>query len=164
MNLIASCMSSETASEAHPAFVEIIKAMSGADAQLFLEIAQSDTASLVYSFPGFGGEHTTTGLARHILKGLPLFYIPHSKRDQFAESRSIQNLLRLGLLNDFQPGHYESYPPPYDALLSREIKRYSSERPQFDTSKVVLRSCYVEINDFGRSFAKICLPKSSLEI
>ena len=153
LNLLASSMNSETTTETHPAFVEIVRAMSRQDAELFSEIFGSPDRSLKYVFPSFTSATWTAGPPKHDFKEMPLFYIPHCKREQFSESRSIQNLLRLGLLSDIQLGTSKPYSPPHDSLLCTAIEN----NPRTNTHPLSIRTCKVIINDFGKSFGRVCL-------
>lgn len=153
-NLLASAMDTRTVNQALPSFVDAIKQMSPLDAvvlQKFVESHQLACAGIKFTI-----ENTNQVYS----KAMPTYFVEElaAQSDPFVVSTSITNLLRLGFLNiidgTINGYDYESFKiHPY--VQSRRDLFNTFGRPfiiEIDKKVIIL-------NDYGKSFAKVCLGK-----
>ena len=89
---------------------------------------------------------------------MPTLYFPHCEGDPFGVSRSYQNLARLGLLTIAGHGAAVTYPTEnFDDFLKEKIDAAEHQAPQGRKIRVNEHRGAIRINDFGRSFANVCL-------
>ena len=153
-NLLASAMDTRTANEALPSFVDAIKQMSPLDAlvlQKFVETYQLACVGVKFSIENTNQMYT---------KAMPTYFLQElaDLSDPFIISTSITNLLRLGFLNiidgTIKGFDYESFKShPY---VQSRIALFNSFGAPF---KVEIDKKVVRLNDYGKSFAKVCLGK-----
>ena len=153
-NLLASAMDKRIANQALPSFVDAIKQMSPLDAlilQKFVDLYQLACAGIKFSIQNTNQVYS---------KAMPTYFLQElaDMSDPFIVSTSITNLLRLGFLNiidgTINGYDYESFKVhPY--VQSRKALFDSLGKPfKIDVDKKV-----VKLNDYGKSFAKVCLGK-----
>lgn len=153
-NLLASAMDTRTANQALPSFVDAIKQMSPLDAlilQKFVDLYQLACAEIKFSIQNTNQVYT---------KAMPTYFLQElaDMSDPFIVSTSITNLLRLGFLNIID-GTINGY--DYESF---KVHPYvQSRKALFDSFgksfKVDVGKKVVKVNDYGKSFAKVCLGK-----
>jgi hypothetical protein len=155
LQLLASAMDSQKASNVHPSFVDVIKSMSAMDAHVFAQfpsVGQLPVARVSLHFEG----KTFSGV-------LPTFYAPDllGERDPFQVSTSIQNLVRLGLLthrdNKIMNFDYDQY-RLHPFLESRRAKYQLHPEAAGKELTTQVEGEVLLSNDFGRAFRAACLP------
>lgn len=163
LNLLASAMNTETRSDTHPSFVEIIKALSADDAEVFSEFAEYGRLPWIRIIVG----HDEWRL---FPTETPEYYIPQLSgyRSPFTVSRSIQNLARFGLLTiseslvepDFD--YYALQDAPFiDACFDKCRRELFSDPAQASVSHVENHGLVLQ-NEFGQMFARCCLPRNRI--
>lgn len=153
-NLLASAMDNRKVSEAHPAFVDAIKQMSPLDAQVFLKIAeyiQVRCMSITFKIKNSSKIYNN---------GMPDYFVEElcDLADPFLISTSLINLSRLGFLNIIDGTINDA---DYDIVKSHSyiqsrIKLFESFGKKFD---VKYKKQAIEMNNYGKQFAKVCLAK-----
>mgnify|MGYP004452713203 FL=1 len=153
-NLLASAMDTRIANQVLPSFVDAIKQMSPLDAlilQKFVDLQQLACAGIKFSIQNTNKVYS---------KAMPTYFSQElaDMSDPFIVSTSITNLLRLGLLNiidgEINGYNYESFKThPY---VQSRVALFNSFGKPF---KVDIDKKVVMINDYGKSFAKVCLGK-----
>ena len=153
-NLLASAMDTRIANQVLPSFVDAIKQMSPLDAlilQKFVDLQQLACVEIKFSIQNTNKVYS---------KAMPTYFLQElaDMSDPFIVSTSITNLLRLGLLNiidgEINGYNYESF-KTYPYVQSRVALFNSFGKP----FKVDIDKKVVMINDYGKSFAKVCLGK-----
>lgn len=153
-SLLACSMNKDLHDEVHPAFVKIIDQLSVSDALLFKKVHEiSDSIPVARITFVFGHQYLTSVF--------PHFYSPYFDElgDIWATSMSIENLSRLQIINLFE-GNITSY--DYSQFRTNAIvqerfefaKRYNPSRDL----KISVSAYVIQQSDFGKRFAKICLP------
>ena len=147
-------MDTRTVSQALPSFVDAIKQMSPLDAmvlQKFVDLYQLACAGIKFSIQNTNQMYS---------KAMPTYFLQElaDMSDPFIVSTSITNLLRLGFLNIID-GTINGY--DYESF---KVHPYvQSRKALFDSFgksfKVDIGKKVVMINDYGKSFAKVCLGK-----
>lgn len=150
--LIASAMKSPTSKYAHSSFVEIIKQLSPLDAQNFRFLVQNPSV-------GVGGITLTrinmSGFSEVLSRFFPFPDLNY--RNQHEYSSSIDNLVRLGLLNVIEMKVFTDK-TRYDDLKKHPLLQHYIDLYEKDgTIKVELREAYWQLTDFGKLFAQCCL-------
>lgn len=153
-NLLASAMDTRTVNQVLPSFVDAIKQMSPLDAvvlQKIVELNQLPCAGIKFSIENTNQIYT---------KAMPTYFLQELAdiSDPFIISTSITNLLRLGFLNiidgTIKEVDYDLFKEhPY--VQSRVALFNGFGRP----FKVNVNKEVVFLNDYGKSFAKVCLWK-----
>lgn len=153
-NLLASAMDTRTVSQALPSFIDAIKQMSPLDAmvlQKFVELHQLACAEIKFII-----ENTNQVYS----KAMPTYFVKELSvlSDPFIISTSITNLLRLGFLNiidgTIKGYDYESFKLHPYVQSRRDL--FSSFGKAF---KIEIDKKVIKLNDYGTSFAKVCLGK-----
>ncbi|RYD19664.1 MAG: DUF4393 domain-containing protein [Verrucomicrobiaceae bacterium] len=151
LNLLVTSMNAKTANEAHPSFVTIIKEMSPQDAVLFSTISNSREQILTHCLHKLPNRHPETILNQ------PAFYVPTLEGDPFFNSKSLQNLERLGLLTNRSHTNWGVIRFEHcDEFIRHQASL--ATLPHAAPSSVMVLSGTLSINDFGKSFAAACLP------
>ncbi|MCY6370662.1 DUF4393 domain-containing protein [Clostridium ganghwense] len=152
INLLSTSMNVDTVILTHPAYVDIIKAMSPLDAIVF------QRASKMGQIPC---SRVTIGFDEKVyINAMPKIFIPDllDTENPFLLSSSVENLCRLGLLT-----HSDNTIIGYDYDLFRN---HDFVRLQFEKCKAINTEVELKINingdvlfvnDFGKNFAKACL-------
>lgn len=153
-NLLASAMDTRIVNQALPSFVDAIKQMSPLDAlvlQKFVELYQLPCAEMRFEI-----ENTNQIYA----KAMPTYFLQElaDMSDPFIISTSITNLLRLGFLNlidgTIKGVDYDSFKThPY---VQSRVNLFNSFGSPF---RIDIDKKVVKLNDYGKSFAKVCLGK-----
>lgn len=153
-NLLASAMDTITANEALPSFVDAIKQMSPLDAlvlQKFVDAYHLACAGIKFSI-----ENTDEMYS----KAMPTYFLQElaDLSDPFIISASITNLLRLGFLNiidgKIKGYDYESFRVhPYVQARSNLFNSFGAP------FNIEINEKVITLNDYGKSFAKVCLGK-----
>ena len=150
--LIASDMQTNKIKMIHPAFVDIINQMSCNDAILFSEIVgYNNSIPLARITFVFDEEYLT-----HVM---PHFFSPVLTSLSPEEiSISIENLSRLGVMNLFE-GSITGY--SYDSIKTHPYVQdrftYAKEHNPERNLKINLSKYVIQMNDFGRNFANVCI-------
>jgi hypothetical protein len=152
-NLIANSMDSETAKNAHPAFVDIIKSMTSDEAKL-LKIFFPDVYKPIIDVKlkmkkGDGGEHNL--LYNHSIIGQQagcehLDLVPNY----------IDNLCRLGLLT-MPSGRHLIGKNAYDVITgTEEYKIFKAKYENENTTTIEIKK-YIELTKLGAQFRQACI-------
>jgi hypothetical protein len=153
LELIASAMNADKSLASHPAFVEVIKAMSSLDAQVFRDAAQAGQIACARITIGFEAMVFTAAM--------PEVYAPAllGNRDPFQVSASLEHLCRLGLLthrdNTIRDFDYNAFTK--DPFVEEKVRVCAARAPGKSVSASV-NGEVILLNDFGRAFKSTCLP------
>jgi len=154
LELLASAMNSDTTDDCHPFFVESIKAMNSNDAIVLREVSKLRQIAVARVAIGF--EQSVFS------EGMPSVYAPDidSNLDPFVISKSLHHLCQLGILTlrmgDTIKGYnYESIKTC--SYVQNRLNLFKSINPNKDIT-VTSTGGVIQINDFGKSFVKCCLP------
>ncbi len=157
LNLLSSSMSSDTLKLAHPSYVEIIKAMTSLDANIFKkaskEIRNIPAARITITF---GTNSTFTHAA-------PTIFAPDLlvNSDPFLVSSSIENLCRLGILTHLDVGikgyDYDKFKK--HPFIQQQLGIYKRAHPELDLN-IHVSNHVIFVSDFGKNFADVCVNKS----
>lgn len=155
--LLTNSMDNRKNKEVHPSYVDIIKQMDTLDAILFSKIQQDDYIRAINPHIG-GGKNLQE---QYYANSLPEWYIGvHiDGYDMFEISASLLRLARLGLI-DLMYDRTAGKVKGDHLILTEEIQnRLSIYRVKTNDSslEVIKTDSIVNINDFGKVFAKICL-------
>ncbi|TDM51415.1 DUF4393 domain-containing protein [Aliivibrio fischeri] len=154
LELLASAMNMDKVNDTHASFVDIIKVLSPTDAYIFNRVTEhgGQVASGRISI-GYDNSVFT--------HGMPSFYTPvlNEGINPFEASKSLQNLIRLGLITHLDNGisgyNYEEYKTHH--FVESRLKEYKTMMP--DKEMVIkVNGEVVILNDFGWAFKKVCLP------
>lgn len=151
LELLASAMNVDKIGNVHPAFVEVIKAMSPMDAHVFRDAALLGQIPCARVTIGFGNKIFTAAM--------PELYAPDlvRNRDPFVVSKSIQNLCRLGLLthrdNTINGFDYEEF--RRHSFVEQQRRDYSNREQGKEVVTTVAGEVLL-LNDFGRAFKAAC--------
>ncbi len=160
--LIASSMNKDTATKAHPAFVEIIKQLSPDEARIvgqFIYLKPICLLDVRGEFISQQGHISHEGVT--VLSNFS--YIGREAGIEFLDLMPsyIDNICRLGLAEipkDFVYGDIELY-----QILERDPivqqKKFSIENMSSPQMRCVLTRKGLRITDLGKQFADICVPK-----
>jgi Abortive infection alpha len=157
-NLLAADMNIETKRDAHPAFVELIKEMTPADAQVLKICRESRQCSFIVRF---GSK------SRFLTFGTHYSFAIDGLSDNDI-STSLNNLERLGLLErrDEFPATEQNDNIEKDLKAKYEHTRAENDTPEIKKHIGISEDRHVEINikrsglylnPLGVSFARICL-------
>lgn len=153
LNLLAASMNSDTAENAHPSYVETIKQLSPLDAKIFREIYLAEQFACVHL------NLRIKGTERVYTDAFPDYFLNelYNLADPFLMSSSIQNIIRLGLINYLMKIQMMGYnyskirENPY--VLDR-IEHYNQYEKEVFLDII---NGTIQINNYGKNFAKICL-------
>lgn len=153
-NLLASAMDTRIVNQAVPSFVDAIKQMSPLDAVILQKFAE------LYQFACAGITFKIENSNRMYTEAMPTYFVTElaDLEEPFSVSISITNLLRLGFLNIIDGiinnYDYESFKAhPYVQLRSALFHSFG------EPFKIEISEKVLKLNDYGRSFAKVCLEK-----
>lgn len=155
-NLLASAMDSRVSSEAHPSFVDTIKQLSPLDAivlEMFVSKKQYKCGKICFTL--------TENKSKNYANAMPDYFVEEfsSLGDPFLISTSIINLKRLGIIDITESGLLGEN---YDSMKSNQyvMSRENLYRQQgvYDFSVEISEHALI-LNNYGKQFIKICLPK-----
>lgn len=161
LKLLTSSMDSRKEGLAHVSFVDIIKNLSSTDASVlnfFSNVNQIPCAKV------------TMGFDNQVFTGaMPSTYVPVicQQLDPFVVSKSIHNLIRLGLIKHTDNGinsfNYEGFKD--EDFLKKRARLYKNlmlNDNEFSekTFNLDLRKETLFVNEFGRAFLDACLSDS----
>ncbi|HWK60786.1 MAG TPA: DUF4393 domain-containing protein [Eoetvoesiella sp.] len=148
LNLLTTSMDDRIASNAHPAFVEIIKQLTTTEAQILKIFIPREVSPIIAIRAKELNQSGSTQLATHILN----LY----KKDEPAEldelSAMVDNWIRLGLL-EVDYGSYLTAPEAYDWAEKRpEFIRIQSSIDE-SSKKIEIQRGLMRRTKFGENFA-----------
>lgn len=155
-NLIASSLSSDTASNVHPSFSGIIRQMTCADAQILSKFKESDSLPIVnyqYITTNNGG---TVVVYRNVIS----CSIDGSELER--ESRSLDYLKAIGLIDLNYGSHYVDE-TRYNVLSSapffKQLGYVVSSSPESypNLSGTKIEKGIASLTDLGKQFVSICI-------
>lgn len=153
LNLLAASMNSDTADNAHPSYVETIKQLSPLDAKIFREIY------LVNQFACAKLELKIRNQDQVFRYAFPTYFVNelYQFADPFLVSSTLQNIIRLGLINHFSDKGILGY--DYEKIRTN---KYVKDRIElFNQSRrdteLFINIGVIIVNNYGDNFAKICL-------
>jgi hypothetical protein len=165
-NLLAADMNAETKQHAHPAFVELIKEMTPADARV-LKITRDCPQCAFYARIGWSSAFGVS--SAFITAGTHYSFAIEGSPVEGIEM-SVNNLKRLGLLME-QPGEYPALPD--NAAMMNSLKtQYEQRRQSIEDNpegrkqfgipegahvEVAIQTNGLYLTPLGRSFTAICL-------
>ena len=178
-NLLATSMDADTAQEAHPAFVEVIRQLAPDEARL---LAYLHLLNIKYT-PLLSGQIVVeTGFVNHAYAFRRLSVFPEHTPFHFSDliPTYIDNLIRLGLLEAIKasdikdanvPSHYDVENVAKDMAVTSTLEFFESqgwEKPKHlsrirvntDENDVVRE--YLRFTSLGRQFSKACITEDSL--
>lgn len=154
--LLASAMDNRISAEVHPSFVDTIKQLSPLDAvvlNMFSLKQQYKCVTITFNLK----EDKTKNYAN----AMPDYFVEEfvSLGDPFLISASLINLKRLGIIditeNELMGENYDLIKSnPY--LISRENLYRQQGKYEFTTN---INKHAIILNNYGKIFAKICLPQ-----
>lgn len=154
--LLASSMNESTAQAVHPAFVTVVNQLNYYDAKVLEQVAEIDD-----TIPAASIYFTTDSEKKYLLCALPNYFSPYlyDSLDVWAVSMSLQNLSRLKII-DINDGNVTSY--DYKQItnhlyIQSRFKAAQADNPEY-TLEIKQSNLYIQTNDFGRQFLKICFP------
>ena len=150
-NLLAKAMNKDTRDQVHPAFTEFIRQMSPIDAdilKIFLDNPQMATPLIDV-------------IERNQENNSYFLIIPNltniSKYDNLTVSISIDNLLRLGLINipaDKSINSTSAYETITDTMIFKNFKEIYKLKPGY---KIDILKKLISITELGTKFSEICI-------
>lgn len=155
IELLSSAMNIDTANQAHPSYVEIIKAMSPLEAQIIKEFKQEEQIpSAVIKFKLEDDRFYT--------EAMPSIFAPKLLKynDAFLVASSIENLCRLGLIKHKE----QTWVTPYDYDVFKEhpfvLQRYNLYKTlnREGNLTIDIGKSLLEKTQFGKNFIKTCTP------
>jgi Abortive infection alpha len=151
-NLLASSMNSQTATYAHPAFVEIIRQMVTEEARLFEYLARLKWAPMVTR------AIMTQENPPHY-EVVDMGYITTLSEEagitKDSIGTSINNIIRLGLAVVHRD-HALNPPSAYENLMTSEAIRSFVEAMERDGKKPIIFRHTLGLTSMGQQFAKAC--------
>lgn len=153
-NLLASAMDNRIASQVHPSYVDAIRQMSPLDARVLNEIFIQNS---VYSFHV---EFHIKQEKKWFPDAMPYHFCDKLCHvgDPFEISVSLSNLIRLGLLHTQEVIFKED--------VSDRVKNhpyvqsmYNNYPPEWVELKVNPGGSLITLDNYGKGFAQVCLPK-----
>ncbi len=159
-NLLATAIDSETVNDAHPAFADIIRGMSGDDAIIFTDFVRSSHKYIKAYFIQFqSGPLNEEYIQAHYEISIPNVYVPHSEFEPISASRSYQNLARLGLIivDDRHANTHQHPVADLDPFLRSKFDGILREKPDTENLRVICTNRSISLSDWGKIFSKICL-------
>ena len=152
LNLLTASMNIDTVKLTHPAYIELIKAMTPLDAIAFQK------ASKLGQIPC---SRVTIGFDNKVyINALPKIFAPDllDKEDPFLLSASIENLCRLGLLTHINLGivGYDYAPFKNHAFIKQQFETVKPINTEVDL-KIKTTEEVLMVSDFGKNFADACL-------
>ena len=153
LELLASAMNKDKATYIHASYVEIIKSLNPEDAVIFGEIAKK-----LVQLPS--AEISIGYKNQYVVGAMPSFYVPEliDFYDPFQVSRSLQNLIRLGLITHNDKSiigvQYEDF--RFHDFVDKQLSKYSEIYPNEKISVVRVVGGSIRLNDFGTAFKKSC--------
>lgn len=152
-NLLAASMDSRTATQAHPAFVEIIKQMVPEEARLFAYLAKIQFVPLVT-------RATITSENPPQYDVASMDYITSLAEDasipEDGIGTHIHNITRLGLIF-ITRDHALNPSSEYDRLLTSEAVRSFEESMRKEGKKPVIFKHVLGLTNIGIQFSRVCL-------
>lgn len=152
-NLLATAMDKETAQNAHPSFVEIIKQMSPDEARILRYMSDGKNVPMIH-------------LQRHKAEG-PGYSYPIRNFSLLGKlsgcehvhltPQYIDSLCRLGIC-EVPPYTYMTVPNAYDDLTNHpEIQQYITEEKAKEGVDVTIEQCLVRLTLIGKQFVDACV-------
>jgi hypothetical protein len=154
-NLLATAIAKETASKAHPAFVEILKQLSPDEATLFKRLAEQGTTATP-SIDLWADDASRPGAGSLVFRHFNVTTFEVCKSPSDGDSY-IDNLSRLGLLD--VPRHFtltdvEAYKPVEEHAFMREAVEQINKHPG---RRARLERGVLRLSSFGVNFAEACV-------
>lgn len=152
-NLLASAMDKNTASGAHPAFVEIIKLFTPDEARLMALFMQERPLPIITVRSNLKDGTGGITIAHH----LSLFGEQAKVEVMSLVPSYLGNMSRLGLIT-FHPNESYIEAGLYDELQCSElVQHYSAVAAGLPGRDVHLAKGFVRLTDFGAQFGTICV-------
>jgi len=153
-SLLATSMDSNTAKNAHPGFVEIIRNMSSDEAKIIKYLIAYDTGQPVINIrkkiPSLGG-----GITLHK-------YVSFIGKNSGCENLDLtpsyyDNLIRLGLIN-IPSGKELKAKDIYKPLLTDAwVVQIRKEIDELEDSESEIEQTYIEVTELGKLFSQACV-------
>ena len=156
-NLLASSMDKETASQAHPGFVEIIRNMSSDEAKLLTYFYNQKTVPVIDI-----RREARDNSGGYVVNELVGTYAHDAgcEHREFAAAYMV-NLERLGLVT-INRGAWLAAPDAYDRITEDpKFKEIVERLDQEEEHKSRVEKFFVSITPFGRQFGKACIASKS---
>lgn len=152
-NLLASSMDSETARNAHPGFVEIIRNLSSDEAKIMCFIAEAGTQPIIDIH-----RKTRKEISSTITNELVTTIAHDAGCEHGALTGSyLVNLQRLGLIN-IDKGRFLASPTAYDRILNDPpVKLIIEALDREEEFKSEITKYFANLTPFGLQFSQACL-------
>lgn len=154
IKLLSSAMNIDTAIQAHPSYVEIIKSMSPLDAHIIKEFNESNLIpSAVIKL-----KLDETNFYSY---AMPSIFSPQLLKcnDVFLVASSIENLCRLGLINHKENMYIPTY--NYNSFTKHPfvVQNYYNYKKLSKGKKLILdiQKSVLEKTEFGKNFITTCV-------
>ncbi|MCD9524783.1 DUF4393 domain-containing protein [Photobacterium carnosum] len=154
LDLLSNAMDSSKSNLVHPSFVDVIKNLSPNDALVLKEIKRKSQIPAVKIVMQYGD--------RIIVDAMPSIFAPSIELglDPFYVSLSVQNLIRLGIVNYYNVNviYYDYNGLSEHVFVKNRIKEVQ-DHPSYSEKKITISTSnwLIELNDFGKAFSFICL-------
>lgn len=160
-NLLATSMDAQTAQNAHPAFVEIIRQLTPDEARLMQVLAQTGVAPMItygrrYNILNYDN-YVDTEIFRHFS------LLPHQAHCLYPDSfpSYLNNLCRLGLV-EIKENYFIAGEGLYEPLENHsEIKSFISADSLHGLGQPAIRREALFVTDLGRQFCTACVIEDS---
>ncbi len=157
-NLLAASMDKNTASGAHPAFVEIIKQLTPDEAKIVALFKPNRAFPLLNVGTGFKVETEEKKGGRVVLTSFSLLGEEAGVEFVDLTPAYLDNLCRLGLIDFLGSGIHYTSPGVYDSLENHrivlEVKGQIEAEPEM---KCEMQRTGFKITELGKQFAKLCV-------
>jgi len=152
-SLIANAMVSDRMVNVHPAFVDMIKSMSGDDAKVMKQIIRESPSALIdikVSATGTPGWH-------YIARNVGLVGSKAGLADPWLAIAAINNLERLGLITLLSNQRLKNEDAYEEIIGHSDIVKIKNDNTVEGTSSVIFDRHGAEITRLGRMFAASCI-------
>lgn len=158
LNLLTSSMNKDIKDKAHPSYVEIIRQLTPLDAKVFKRLQDLRQVACAHVILKINNSN------RVYISAYPNYIVMEllDLGDEFQLSTSISNLIRLGLIhhenNSINGFDYNCF-RTVNIIVNNKIVLDNMNRAEGNgiTTSIDIQGQVIMQNDFGRSFADICL-------
>ena len=156
-NLIATAMDKNTAIEAHPAFVDILKNLSPDEAKILRFLAlRSDVVTVDIKLNHKGGGYSV--LHRHVTTLATDAGCEHPQRT----THYTDNLVRLGLI-EIPYNRRKSGEDPYQRILNDPlVQQLKDKYDKIDGVSISFNYMFFSVTDLGKQFIQACVIDKAL--
>lgn len=158
-NLLATSMDRETAVNAHPSFVDIIKELTPDEAKILIALSTKD------SVPAVNIKMTLTKEGGYIVthRNITTLGVDAGCEHPKLASNYLGNLTRLGLI-DIPFGERIKDDKAYETILENsQIKEIIATQTHEGTTKCDAEKRKVDVTDYGKQFIRACVVGKGIQ-